>query len=154
MKFTLLTAAAAIVAATAAFLSVTITLPVWAMFIGWVAYYTRGHSARDGLINLSGVLVGLLIGMAAATAVGHLAPQIGNYALPLVVFTVAMVVVSLRAVPIFNNVISYFLGLISFFAAHLEPGLAAFLELAGASSLGSVAAWIASTAQAKIAKAA
>lgn len=152
MKFTLLTAAAAIVAALAAFLSVTIALPVWAMFIGWVAFYTRGHSAHDGLINLTGLLLGLLIGMAAATAIGVLAPQIGSYAVALVVFSVAMLVVSLRALPIFNNVISYFLGLISFFAAHLEPGLAAFLELAAASSLGSAAAWIASLAQARIAK--
>lgn len=153
MKFTLLTAAASLVAAAAAFLSVTVALPIWAMFIGWVSYYTRGHSARDGAINLTGVLVGLLIGMVAATVIGILLPLIGRYAFPLVVFSVAMVVVSFRALPIFNNVLSYFLGLISFFASHLEPGLAAFFELAGASTLGSAAAWVASSAQARIARA-
>ncbi|MEB2621132.1 DUF1097 domain-containing protein [Pseudomonas sp. YuFO8] len=150
-KFNAMTGVAAATASAAAATSLSVGLPVWAMFIGWVAFFSRGHSGRDGLINYASVLAGLVIGMVAATAIAWLSPSIGKSALPLVVFVVAMMVVSLRAVPVMNNVLAYFLGLIAFFAAHLEPSLDAVLRLGGASAIGSAAAWASLKVQQRIA---
>jgi len=152
--FLMLTAAAAVTAALAASLSARLALPVWVMFIGWVAFFTRGLTARDGAVNAACVALGLVFGMAATLALKALTPSLGALALPLVVFVVAVVVVSLRAAPVFNNILCYFLGLIAFFASHLQPSPAAFAELASAVALGSLAAWIAHALQHRMTRAA
>lgn len=143
LSFSGFTAVAAVVAAAAAGLSAALALPVWAMFIGWVAFFTRGISVREGIANAVSVALGLAVGMAAALALGVLGPLLGALALPLVVFVVAVVIVSLRAAPVLNNILCYFLGLIAYFASHLPPSIAAFTELGSATVLGSLAAWIA-----------
>lgn len=120
-----------------------LSLPVWAMFIGWVAFFGRGLTLRDGLINLCCVLLGLVFGMGAALSIGALHPSLGVWALPCVVFGVAMIVVSLRSLPVMNNVVAYFLGLIPFFASQLTPSVDAFEQLGSASTLGSLAGWVA-----------
>lgn len=140
-------AMAATVAAIAAGTSAALALPVWAMFIGWVAFFTRGLSARDGMFNALCVALGILVGMGAALALGVLGPLIGAAALPSVVFAVAMVVLSLRTAPGINNIPCYFLGLISYFASHLAPVPAAFVALGSAAALGAFAAWVAHAAQ-------
>ena len=145
------TAIAAAVAATAAFASVTFSLAPWAMFVGWVAFFTRAPSAREGAASLAAVLLGLAFGVGAVLALGALAPILGKGAIALVVFVVAMIVVSLRAAPVINNVLGYFLGLIAFFAAHLEPTLASLAELGGACALGSAAGWASHAAQRRLA---
>jgi len=145
--FNLITAITATTAAVAAGTSGMLTLPVWAMFVGWVAFFSRGLTLRDGLANLGCVLLGIVFGMLAARSIAALAPILGVWALPAVVFVVAMVVVSLRAVPVMNNLVSYFLGLITYFASHLEPSLETFAELGGASSLGAFAGWFSHAVQ-------
>ncbi|AZF03052.1 DUF1097 domain-containing protein [Pseudomonas sp. R5-89-07] len=150
--FTLATVIAASIAAMAAGTSGMLTLPVWAMFVGWVAFFSRGLTLRDGLTNLGCVWVGIAIGLLAAMGIAALSPALGAWALPTVVFTVAMVVVSLRAVPVMNNILSYFLGLIAYFASHLEPSLESVAELGGASSLGAFAGWLSHTVQQRLAR--
>jgi hypothetical protein len=144
------TAAAAVVAAAASAVAMALELPVWAMFVGWVAFYTRGATARDGVFNLICVSLGVLIGKGAAVAIGALAPIVGAAALPLVVLVVALVVVSMRSLPRINNLQCYFLGLIAFFAIHRPPSLSLFATLAGAAALGSAAAWAAHALQRRV----
>ena len=150
LAYSAFTLAAAVVAAAASALALVLELPVWAMFVGWVAFYTRGVTARDGVFNLACVGLGVLIGKAAALAIGALGPVVGAMALPLVVLVVALVVVSLRGVPRLNNLLCYFLGLIAFFAIHQPPSLSLFGTLAGAAALGSVAAWTAHALQRRV----
>ncbi|OLF56476.1 DUF1097 domain-containing protein [Pseudomonas chlororaphis] len=150
LMFTLFTAIAAATAALAAGSSLLLSLPVWAMFVGWVAFFSRGLTLRDGLINLGCVLTGLAVGMAAALSIGALSPSLGPWALPLVVFGVAMLVVSLRSLRVMNNLVAYFLGLIAWFAAHLEPSLESFAELGGAGTLGSFAGWLSHAIQQRL----
>ena len=55
------TLAAAVTAAAAAFASATLSLPVWAMFIGWVAYFyaeTLG-ARRSGELHLPCARLGI-----------------------------------------------------------------------------------------------
>jgi hypothetical protein len=142
-SFVMLTAIAAVTAAAAAAASLAFTLPVWAMFIGWVAFFSRGgSSARDGLLNWACVVLGVVFGIGAALAIGGLSPALGAMALPTVVFVVAMVVVSLRAFKPLNNLQGYFLGLIAYFASHLAPSIGTLAMLSAATAIGSAAGWI------------
>jgi hypothetical protein len=150
IRFVAISGAAAVVAAAAAYASTIATVPVWAMFIGWVAFYTRGHSIGAGVANFACLALGIALGLAASFAVGELHPQLGAAALPLVVLVVALLVISLRAVPVIDNVLAYFLGLISVFAAHASASLEAFAQLAAAAALGGLAAWLARAWQDRI----
>lgn len=136
-KFIGTTVIAAVAAATAAAISMTFALPVWAMFIGWIAFYTKGLSAKASIENLGCVGMGLVFGLCAALALSSLAPVIGlNLALPTVVFVTALMVVSLRGLLFMNNLLCYFLGLVSWFAAHLDPSPVSLLMLFSASAIG------------------
>ncbi|GAA3097748.1 hypothetical protein GCM10010520_49160 [Rhizobium viscosum] len=150
VQFNLLTLAAAVTAAVAATTSAGLGWPVWAMFMGWVGFFTRGHSAKEALFSYLCLTIGIAFGVGAAACVGALMPFVGHYAFGIVVFAVALVVVSLRALAPINNIPAYFLGLITFFAAHVEPGVLALSELAAVSGLGSFAAWVAHQWQGRI----
>lgn len=150
VQFNFLTLIAAVTAAIAATTAASIGWPVWAMFMGWVAFYTRGHTAKEALFNYLCLAIGIAFGVGAALGIGALMPLMGPLAFGPVVFVVAIIVVSLRAVPHLNNVPGYFLGLITFFAAHIEPGFLAFSELAAVSGLGSFAGWLAHICQSRI----
>ncbi|WP_054892738.1 MULTISPECIES: DUF1097 domain-containing protein [unclassified Pseudomonas] len=142
-SFLTVTLVAAVTAALASAVALAVQLPVWAMFIGWIAFFTRGLTTRSTLENLGCVWLGLIFGALAATSVGLLAPTFGTLlAIPLVVFVVALIVVSLRGLPVMNNLLCYFLGLVAWFAAHFEPSLESLAHMAGASTLGSLAGWI------------
>lgn len=151
LKFNIITLIAAVVAAVAATSSASLGWPVWAMFMGWVAFFTRGHSAKDAFCSYICLAAGITLGVGAVLAVGALIPVAGPLAFGIVVFVVAMIVVSLRIVAPVNNVPAYFLGLITFFAAHVEPSLIAVAELLSVSGLGSLAAWLASRLQRQMA---
>src|SRR5687767_2339119 len=107
------------IAASAAFTSLHLGFAPWAMFIGWVAYFTRPVSGLQGLRTWFCLLGGILAGAASVLGLDTLAPVVGSLALPLIVFVVAMVVVSMRAVRSLDNILAWFLGMIAFFAAHV-----------------------------------
>lgn len=151
-RFLAVSAAAAAVAGAAAYASGLAAVPVWAMFVGWVAFYTSGHSTREGVANLLCLVLGMVLGLMAIAAVAALAPTLGSAALPLVVVLVALLVVSFRALPVLNSVLSYFLGLITVFAAHAEPGIDAIVTFGAAGALGGLAAWLARLWQGRIAQ--
>ncbi|MEL0632971.1 DUF1097 domain-containing protein [Pseudoalteromonas carrageenovora] len=130
------TAIAATIAAIAAATSAALQLPIWAMFIGWIAFFTQGLNVRHTITNLICVWLGITIGMIAGMALNIVGPILGEGALPFVVFIVAMLVVSLRSVPKINNLLCHFLGLVSFFASHYAPSMDNFFMLAGAASIG------------------
>lgn len=139
-SFTLSTLIAAVFAALAAATSMALSLPVWAMFVGWIAFFTRGVNARGAVENLACVGFGLIFGLIASQVIAQLVPLMGlRLALPAVVFVVALIVVSLRGLPVLNNLLGYFLGLVAWFAAHLEPSWASLMHLFTASLIGSAA---------------
>ncbi|MBJ7537116.1 DUF1097 domain-containing protein [Marinomonas transparens] len=140
-KYILISAVAAIMATIAATVSNGLGWPVWAMFIGWVAFFF-GKSSLSGAAATFGCLaIGLVLGNVAGICIGLLAPKAGFWAISPVVFVVATVVVSLRGVPVLNNIPAYFLGLITFFAAYLPLGVSATVSLILPTALGVVAAF-------------
>lgn len=139
------------VASVAATLCVLVLgVPVWVMFVGWISYFTRGFTLRQGVLNLASVWVGLLLGIGAALLMAGLNPFFGSYTISVVVMLVAMIALSLAKMPLINNLLGFFLGLVTYFASHLAPSLAAFTELAVATTLGAIAAWLAHTLQLKL----
>jgi hypothetical protein len=132
-------AIAGAVAATASFLALTTQLPVWAMFVGWVAWFLRPTSVRDSVSSIACLWAGLVLAVGAQAAIGALAPALGAAAFPLVVFFVAMFVVGLQGVPVFGNPLGWFLGLISSFALHAPDAFPGLFTLVGATAIGAVA---------------
>ncbi|VVN71667.1 DUF1097 domain-containing protein [Pseudomonas fluorescens] len=121
-----------------------LNVPVWAMFIGWIAFFTRGITTRDWAINMICVFIGLVIGIVAGLAGAALEPALGTWSITPVVLMVTMVVLCLQVLPVINNVLAFFLGLVCFFASQLPPTLDTFVELGTASALGVTAGLMAS----------
>lgn len=142
-----LSAVASLVATISALL---IEVPVWAAFIGWIAFFSRGITARDGAINLTCVLIGLVIGIASGAASPALTPYLGALTITLVVLLATLLVLSLALLPVINNLTGLFLGLVCYFASHLPPTLASFVELAMAAALGVLGALVASLVQKRL----
>lgn len=144
--YVLTTLIAAVTAAGAAAISLSLALPVWAMFIGWIAFYTRGLTLRAAIENLACVGAGLVLGLMATLGLqalsGATTPAV---ALPIIVFCVAILVVSLRGLPVMSNLLGYFLGLVAWFAAHLEPSLESVGKLFGAGTVGTTAGLVSHT---------
>ncbi|HEY0506137.1 MAG TPA: DUF1097 domain-containing protein [Lysobacter sp.] len=134
----------AVAALAATFSALVLDVPVWAMFVGWISYFSRGLNLRQGVVNLACVLVGLGVGIAAGAAMQALTPHLGTFTVTAVVFAVALVVLSLRHVPVFNNLPGFFLGLVAYFASHQPPSWGAFSGLGVAVGVGAGAAFIAS----------
>lgn len=134
-----------IVASIAATISLLILdVPIWATFLGWIAFFTRGITPRDGMINLACVLSGLAIGIAAALVADVMTPYLGELTLPLVVLAATFAILSMRLLPVINNLLACFLGLVCFFASALPPQFASFIELSAALILGVIAGLLAS----------
>lgn len=127
-----------------------IEVPVWATFIGWIAFFSRGISARDGAINLACVLIGLVIGIAAASASAALAPYLGASTIAPVVLIATFLLLSLGLLPVINNLTGFFLGLVCYFASQLPPTLDSYFELAMAATLGVVGGLLASLLQKRL----
>src|SRR5688572_7837583 len=86
-----ITVGEAIIAALAAALSaLVLEVPVWAMFVGWIAYFTRGLTLRHGVVNLTCVLAGIALGLGAGASMQALSSQLGAATLTLVVFATAL----------------------------------------------------------------
>ncbi|HBK45469.1 MAG TPA: DUF1097 domain-containing protein [Xanthomonadaceae bacterium] len=133
-----------VVASSAAtFSALALELPIWAMFIGWIALFTRGVNFKAGLVNLGCVLIGLALGIGAAHLQGALGPHLGAYAITAVVLAITAAALSLARLPVFNNLLGFFLGLVSYFASHLPPTLGSFASLGLAAVIGIAAGFLA-----------
>ncbi|SDG80468.1 Protein of unknown function [Pseudomonas flavescens] len=140
-----------LVAASAATFSVLVLeMPVWAMFIGWIAFFTRGLNLHSGLINLGCVLIGLLLGMLAARTHAALEPLLGAYTITLVVTIITVIALSLARLPVFNNLLGFFLGLAAFFASQLPPTVGTFAALGLVTGVGSSAGFLAISWQRRV----
>tara|TARA_R110000764_G_scaffold90881_1_gene173352 strand:+ start:3026 stop:3541 length:516 start_codon:yes stop_codon:yes gene_type:complete len=125
-----------VAALTASASALLINVPVWATFIGWIAFFSRGMTARDGVINLICVLIGLAMGIGSGLVSTELAPYTGALTITFVVLGATFVLMSVALLPVINNVLSYFLGLVCYFASNLPPALDAWITLGIAVSVG------------------
>ena len=138
VRFTLI---AAVIAAAAALLSEVLGLHAWAMFVGWVAWFTHPASAAQGAQSMVSLWAGMLLAVAGHFIVTFLSPAIGAAALPMAVLVLACVAVGMRTTPPLDNMLAWFLGLIAFFALHADNVLTGLLTLVAASVVGAAAGY-------------
>lgn len=141
LQFVLFTVIAAVVAALASWSSAVLALEVWAMFAGFIAWFTRPMSARAGVYSMICLFLGIALGALAHIATEALTPSLGAFALPLVVFVVGVLIVGLRTTRVVDNMLAWFIGLVTFFAAEVEIAPGTLLELGSACAIGGFAGW-------------
>lgn len=129
----------AVAAGAASIAALLLEVPVWAMFAGWIVYFSRTPSLRQGGISLVCAIAGLGLGLLASIALGLLTPLVGPVALTMVVFVVAMTALASARLPLFDNLLAVFTGLVCWFAMHQPPGWPALATLIVALALGSCA---------------
>jgi|GEM_PF-1198548 len=137
LSFTPLSAA---LVAGAAALCLLLGLPVWAGLAGWVAYYTRGSTLRDGAYNLACAVTGLGLGIVAQAAAARFDASLGLLALPVALFLAAVSIQLMRWITGVNNIPSYFIGVAVVFAAAMDTSLDTYLTLTATVSVGAFAA--------------
>tara|TARA_Y100000780_G_scaffold232123_1_gene261030 strand:- start:1365 stop:1877 length:513 start_codon:yes stop_codon:yes gene_type:complete len=125
-----------IAAVTATLSAIFLSVPVWATFMGWIAFFSRGMTARDALINLICALIGIAMGIVSGLISAALEPHSGILTITVVVFLATFVLMAAALLPIVNNVLAYFLGLVCYFASNLPPVFESWITLAIAMSVG------------------
>ncbi|MBB3236900.1 DUF1097 domain-containing protein [Phyllobacterium endophyticum] len=140
-KFILWTVIASVVAAFAAWLSAALSLEVWVMFAGFIAWFTRPTSPKNSSAAMLCLWLGIAIGALSHILTGALIPSLDQLALPAVVFLVAIVIVGLRTHSVLGNMLSWFLGMVTYFAAELDFAVASFMHLAIATGIGGLAGY-------------
>lgn len=140
-QFTLYTVIAAIVATTAAWISMALALEVWIMFAGFIAWFTRPISVQESLNAMFCLWLGIALGAISYNITSAITPMIGTLALPIVVFFVAIIIVGLRTTTPVNNMLTWFLGMVTFFAADKGISIETFTHLLSATAIGGFAGW-------------
>ena len=79
-QFVLFTVIAGVVAALAAWGSAALMLEVWVMFAGFIAWFTRPTSSREGFFAMICLWLGTGLGAASYVATGALTPSLGSLA--------------------------------------------------------------------------
>jgi Protein of unknown function (DUF1097) len=141
-QFLIFTLVAATVAASAAAATEALTLEVWAMFAGFIAWFTRPTSSLEGVWAMTCLWLGIGLAAVSHLTTGALIPAMGSLALPAVVFLVALIVVGLRTTSVVNNMLAWFLGMVTCFATESDPAREVLLHLTAATSIGGFSGWI------------
>ena len=144
------TLVAAVVASTAATITVGLSLPLWVMFIGWIGYSTCSGSVRDSIISAICTCLGFSLAMLAVLVVDTLSGHIGIAAFSIVVFTIATTVVSLRSFEWVGNVVAWFLGLVTYFASLSDASDQSVIAVLLTNLFGLCAGFVANQLQQKL----
>lgn len=137
MTNVLASALTALVAAISSVLCAHIGIPVWVMFIGWIAFVAGGMSVNSAPASFICAIVGVLLGFLGAAIIGGGAAALGgDLALLLAVFVIVFAALLAQHVPMLNLVVCYFIGMTTFFASGLAPGGATLATLGGGLLLG------------------
>lgn len=145
MKNVLASAVVALVAAVSSVICARLQIPVWAMFIGWIAFVAGGMSAKTAPPTFVCAIFGLLLGFVGAAIIGGATPSFGgDLALLVGVFVIVLAALLAQGLPFANLVICYFIGMTTFFASGLPPQISTLLVL-GAGLLAGVASGLFAT---------
>lgn len=138
MKNVLALAVIALVAAISSVLCARLSIPVWTMFIGWIAFVAGGMSARTAAPTWVCTILGLIEGFIGAALIGGGAAALGpDLSLLVGVFVIVFAALLAQYLPVVNLVVCYFIGMTAFFASGLAPIVATGVTL-GAGLLAGV----------------
>jgi hypothetical protein len=140
--FALMVIYVSLVAAIAAVVTVTLSLKIWAMFIGWTCFGTSAGNVKRGFAAIACLLIGVALAMGSIVVLQAISPFTGAWALPIVIFGLAVIAMLSLLTPPLDSVPGYFLGMTAFYASQLEPGLPAYIQITSAALIGGVAGWL------------
>lgn len=130
MKNVLGPAVVALVAAVSSVLCARLQIPVWTMFIGWIAFVAGGMSSKTALPTFVCAILGVVLGLIGATIIAQASASIGSdLALLVGVFIIVLAALLAQGLPFANLVICYFIGMTTFFASGLPVTLSTALLL-------------------------
>lgn len=122
MKNIVALAVIALVAAVSSVICARLSIPVWSMFIGWIAFVAGGMSARTAAPTYVCAILGLLLGFVGAAIIGGGAASMGaDVALLVGVFVIVFAALLAQFIPFASLVVCYFIGMTTFFASGLPP---------------------------------
>jgi hypothetical protein len=131
MKNLLASAIVALVAAVSSVICARLQIPVWVMFIGWIAFVAGGMSAKTAPPTFVCAIFGVLLGFIGAVIIANGTASLGgDFALLAGVFVIVLAALLAQGLPFANLVICYFIGMTTFFASGLPPQLSTGLVLA------------------------
>jgi len=111
-------------------------LPVWVALAGWVVFYSRGSTPRDGAYNLACAITGLGLGIASLSAAAGFALDPAWAALPVALLLAASGVQLMQFMTGVNNIPGYYIGVLIAAVAHMDTSLDSYLTLTAAVSVG------------------
>jgi hypothetical protein len=139
MKNVLGPAVVALIAALSSVLCARLGIPVWTMFIGWIAFVAGGMSAKTAAPTLICSLLGVALGYIGAYIISNGGGAMGaDLALLVGVFVIVFAALLAQYLPFASLVICYFIGMTTFFASGLPPVASTALVL-GAGLLAGIA---------------
>lgn len=122
MKNVLGLAIVALVAAVSSVICARLEIPVWTMFIGWIAFVAGGMSAKTAAPTYVCAILGVILGFIGAAIIGGGAAAMGaDIALLVGVFVIVFAALLGQFLPFANLVVCYFIGMTTFFASGLPP---------------------------------
>lgn len=126
-------AVVALIAAVSSVICAHLDIPVWTMFIGWIAFVAGGMSLKSAAPSYVSTLFGVALGFVGAVIIGKGSAIIGgDPALLLGVFIIVFAALLGQWMPFANLVVCYFIGMTTFFASGLPPEVStAVLLLSG-----------------------
>lgn len=131
MKNLLAPAVVALVAAVSSVICARLQIPVWVMFIGWIAFVAGGMSAKTAPPSFVCAVLGVILGFIGALIIANGTASLGgDLALLVGVFVIVLAALLAQGLPFANLVICYFIGMTTFFASGLPPQLSTGLVLA------------------------
>jgi len=120
----------ALVAAISSVLCARLNIPVWTMFIGWIAFVAGGMSFKTAPPTFVCAVLGVLLGIGGAMIITNATDALGSdLALLAGVFLIVLAALLAQGLPFANLVVCYFIGMTTFFAAGLAPQLSTALLL-------------------------
>ena len=141
-SFTAVTLIGAAMAAGVAWTASALSLAVWTMFTGFIAWYSRPTSTFQSVCSMICLWLGMGLAPLSFAAGRLAAPLLGPLTLPVSVFAVTFLVVALRTTKVVDNMLCWFLGFVTFSAAGRPPVAGTFADLILASAIGGAAGWV------------
>ena len=155
MKNVLGLALIAFVAALSSVICTHLEIPVWTMFIGWIAFVAGGMSTKSAAPTFVCAILGIVLGFVGAAIIGDGAAVLGaNLALLAGVFVIVFAALLAQHLPFASLVVCYFIGMTTFFASGLPPQLPTGLLLGTGLLVGILSGLAAVTLSGWIARAA
>lgn len=120
MKNFIAASVTALIAAISSVLCARLQIPVWVMFIGWIAFVAGGMKVSAALPAFICSVLGVLLGFAGAAIISGAGGALGaDLSLLVGVFVIVLAALLAQGLPFANLVICYFVGMTTFFASGL-----------------------------------